>query len=148
MDEILFKKYNEAKNYLKDYTNDPKVALALKSIENGNIQENLHFETLKIKSTLPSTESTSNNNLKIGWFYYILVAFVIFFVVAVMAFLIYFFILKKYSFGEKVTELKNTEESMEFNVSEEKEEEAAIPIEEILEVKIDELEELWMNMKR
>ncbi|WGS64437.1 tetratricopeptide repeat protein [Marinitoga aeolica] len=143
--KFYLKKYKEAKNYLKDYASDPKVALALKSIEEGNIQENLHFESLKIKSSLPATEATTNNNLKIGWFYYILVSFVIFFVVAVMAFLIYFFILKKYSFGKKVTEVKTIEEPLEL---EEVEEEASIPVEEILEVKIDELEELWNEYEK
>ena len=133
------RKYTEAEKYLKDFTDDPKVRIALESIESGNIQKDLHFESLKIKSTIESTKATTNN-LKISTLYYIIVAFVIFLITAILAALFYFLVLKKYSFAKTPTEKISEKEEL---FEEEDEEEVSVPIEDILEVKIDELEELW-----
>ncbi|SHE81068.1 TPR repeat-containing protein [Marinitoga hydrogenitolerans DSM 16785] len=141
--KFYLKKYDEAQKYLK-YYDDPKTLLALKSMSEGNIQEELHFKSLKLKSSFPATEATTNNNMKIGLFYYFLVAFVILFIVATMGFLTYFFVLKRYSFSNKTERIKNIEESEYI----EEEEEESIPVEEILEVKIDELEELWEEYEK
>ncbi|KLO22258.1 MULTISPECIES: hypothetical protein [unclassified Marinitoga] len=139
--KFYLRKYDEAKKYLKYYTDDPKVSLALKSIEAGNIREDLHFKSLKLDSTVQSTESTSNNNLKIGVIYYIIVAFVILLIVIIMGFLIYFFVFRKYSFVTSQPIKGNIDDIV--RIEEPSEEEPSIPVEEILEVKIDELEELW-----
>ncbi|KLO23817.1 hypothetical protein X275_01720 [Marinitoga sp. 1197] len=139
--KFYLRKYDEAKEYLKYYADDPKVSLALKSIESGNIREDLHFKSLKIDSTVQSTESTSNKDLKIGLLYYVIVFFVILLIVMIMGFLTYFFIFKKYTFTTMQSVKNNVENIAEFE--ETSEEIPAIPVEEILEVKIDELEELW-----
>lgn len=141
--KFYLKKYSEAEKYLKYYTDDPKVVIALNSIKRGNVREDLHFTTIKVSPTPASTEATKSD-IKVGLFYYIIVAFVIFFIVVLVVALIYFFILKKYSFGEKVEEkfLEPKEEGMEEEVEE------SIPMEQILEVKIDELEELWSEYEK
>jgi tetratricopeptide (TPR) repeat protein len=142
--KFYLKKYSEAEKYLKYYTDDPKVVIALNSIKKGNVREDLHFTTVKVSPTPASTEATKSD-IKVGLIYYILVSIVIFFIVVLVVALIYFFILRKYSFGEKIQEKSlESEESLEM----EEEVEESIPMEQILEVKIDELEELWSEYEK
>ncbi|KAF2955088.1 tetratricopeptide repeat protein [Marinitoga sp. 38H-ov] len=138
--KFYLKKYNEAENYLKYYTDDPKVSLALKSIKEGNIQEELSFKSLKIQSNATSTTNEATTDVKIGLFYYIITTAVIFMIIGITSFLIYFFIFRRYSFK---SELDNKIENREIVENDEEIEEETIPLEEVLEVKIDELEELW-----
>ncbi|MBM7559433.1 tetratricopeptide repeat protein [Marinitoga litoralis] len=143
--KFYLKKYKEAENYLKYYTDDPKVQLALKSIKEGNVQEELSFRSLKIQSTESTVTNESTSNVKIGLFYYIITTAVIFIIIGISGFLIYFFVLRKYSFN---VQTENKVESVENEEEAETTEEEIIPLEEVLEVKIDELEELWYEYEK
>lgn len=143
--KFYLKKYKEAENYLKYYTDDPKVQLALKSIKEGNIQEELSFKSLKIQSTESTVTNEPTSDVKIGLFYYIITTSVIFIIIGISGFLIYFFVLRKYSFN---VQTENKVENVEKEEEAETNEEEIIPLEEVLEVKIDELEELWYEYEK
>ncbi|NUU96434.1 hypothetical protein XO10_09260 [Marinitoga sp. 1135] len=141
--KFYLKKYTEAEKYLKYYPNDEKVQLALKSIREGNIEEDLHFKSANI--TTEEATGTEEEKIKIPITAYIIASAIILLIILLLVGLSYFFVFRKYSLGAKGAKVEKEEEE---TIEEVEVEEEVIPVEEILEVKVDELEELWQEYEK